>query len=148
MNFVESERNLKYSLRMSFTDIPKEVLLDLFSSSRSIDWPATFSNPERSLEEISSSLGSLVNKVLSRITTGVVCRFLEFRPNTNENEKLITCIYESVSWAASTRFKSSKEQDYLKLDEDKVCDLLSSSPNLVVLYMLSNLTIDSLFSDE
>lgn len=133
---------------MTYGDVPENTFGNLFVSSRSIDWVATFSNPSRALEEIANSLSKTNLEFLDRITAGLVARYPEFRTDTNENLALISQIYASINWKSKTKFKSSKALEYSDINQSEVDDILANSPNLIVLYMISNLSLNNIISKE
>lgn len=140
MTYIDAEAKLKSSMRESFGVQPSETIIDLFTLTRSIDWVITFTNYERSLGDIAEALPKPTIGFLNRLVTGLVARYEEFRTDTNANLALCSAIYESIEWSVRTQFKTVDGSEYAKLDETLVTGLLATSPNLIVLFMLSNMT--------
>lgn len=144
MSYLEFEQHLKNGIRESFFGLDDELTIEIFNVTRTIDWPAVFSNPDRTLKELGSTLSDTIKDFITRLTVGLVARYPEFRKDTIDNLKLIECIIASVSWISDGSFKFSTNDEYMKVDDIVISDILANSPNLIVLYMLSNLTIESM----
>lgn len=138
MNYVELEERLLDSINRTYSELDDESSLDLYRLTRSIDWVNVCFNPERAMESIRKSIPDDLKTILNKMTTGAILRLPEFRSGTASNIDLIDSIVNSITWRAETKLGILEELDTVKFDENEIHSLFSNSPDLLLLYILSN----------
>ena len=138
MNYVELEERLLDSINRTYSKLDDESTLDLYRLTRSIDWVNVCFNPERAMESIRKSIPDDLKAILNKMTSGAILRLPEFRSDTTSNIDLIDFIVYSITWRAGTKFGILEELDTVKFDENEIISLFSNSPDLLLLYILSN----------
>lgn len=140
MNYVELEERLLNSINRTYGQMDEETTLDLYRLTRTIDWVNVCFSPERSIRSIRQSMSDDLKDVLNKITTGAILRLPEFDSSNKANWDLVESVVRSIIWRAETRFGMLEELDSVNFDEEEITDTFTKSPDLLLLYVLSNNT--------
>lgn len=140
MNYVELEERLLKTLSDNHSQVDSETALELYRVVNSIDWVNLFQNPARSIEGLRNHLEErpAVSEIIQGLTTGMVLRYEAFQVNTSDHPDLLSVIIKSLEWRTSTDLLKDTVIDNIVLDVEEIDRILSSSPDLVIMYMLSN----------
>lgn len=140
MDYVSLEDKLLESARKTYPELPSEILIKLYENLRSIDWLNLFQSPKRNIPALRDLITETpeLEEIISTLTTGMVLRHNEFRKGAPEHSKLMDVIVRSLEWRCKTTLFKDVALDEVSLDEEETIDILTRSPDLVVMYILSN----------
>lgn len=136
MNYVDIERRLIESIHNTYDDQIEGALLNIWSVSRKIDWLVLMTDHRRNLSNLFQMIGTNDNEILDRIVTASVLRIPELC-----GCELLESICESINWKVISKSNDDPINQNLELQPMNV---FSESPDLVVLYMLSNMNLKQL----
>lgn len=141
MSYAELERKLLESATISCPDIDKSILVELYSTLRSIDWFNLFQNTSRNISALNDLITSKseLREIISAITTGMVLRNSDFRNGSPEFEELLAVIIQSLEWKCTTLFLKDPDLDNVQLDVELIKDTFRLSPDLLTMYIMSNM---------
>lgn len=138
MNYVELEGKLVDSIHRSLAHIDDDTRLELFQLTRKIDWPIVFQDTDRAVKGIYSEMSESMRSLISQITTGAILRIPELTANLGD---LVDTIVDSVEWRSRTGMTRTGKMDVVTYNISDIYNYLTDSIDVVVLYMLSNLSL-------
>lgn len=141
MNYVELEEQLINSVQFTYGGLENDVKLELFTLTRSIDWPIVLSDPNVILRRLGAAMGEDMAGLVAKITTGAVARCPALRPHDPDNDELIAIVIDAVAWHSTTKL-GENEANYITLDKEHLTSVLRDSPDVLVLFMLSQLKMN------
>lgn len=131
MNYVSIEQRLVESIYITYDDNVSDTLLSMWNLARKTDWVVLMTDYRKNVRDMFKRIGTDESLVLTRLTAAIMLRVPEIL-----DPKFIDLLGESIRWSIGSLSNLEDYNQNLGIDPESA---FAESPDLVVLYMLSNL---------
>lgn len=136
MNYASIEKNLVDSIYMTYDDNISDTLLSIWNLTRKVDWLVLMTDYRKNSVDLFKRVGTDELDTLGRITSAAMLRVPEIF-----EDKFINGLCSSIRWPVMSLSNTDSFNKGLVIDPEAA---FKDSPDLIILYMLSNLSLASL----
>lgn len=131
MNYVNIEQRLVESIYITYDDNVSDTLLSIWNLTRKTDWVVLLTDHKKNVKDLFKRIGTDERAVLTRLTSAIMLRVPEIL-----DDRFIDLLCESIRWSIRSLSNIEEYNQNLSIDPETA---FGESPDLVVMYMLSNI---------